>query len=45
MTIDNVKNMPNLSHTDNVGIIMDNFVSYYGNCIVINQSTYPPLTG
>ena len=30
MTIDNVKNMPDLPRTDDVGIIMDNFVSYYG---------------
>ena len=29
MTIDNVKNMPNIPLTDNVGIIMDNFVTYY----------------
>ena len=29
MTIDNVKNMPDLPRTDNVGIIMDNFVTYY----------------
>ena len=30
MTIDNVKNMPDLPRTDDVGIIMDNFVTYYG---------------
>ena len=30
MTIDNVKNMPDLPRTDDVGIIMDNFVNYYG---------------
>ena len=29
MTIDSVKNMPNLPRTHNVGIIMDNFVTYY----------------
>ena len=29
MTIDNVKNMPNTPRTDDVGIIMDNFVTYY----------------
>ena len=28
MTIDNVKHMPNTPRTDNVGIIMDNFVTY-----------------
>ena len=30
MTVDNVKNMPDLPRTDDVGIIMDNFVTYYG---------------
>ena len=30
MTIGNVKNMPDLPHIDDVGIIMDNFVKYYG---------------
>ena len=30
MTITNVKNMPDLPRTDNVGTIMGNFVSYYG---------------
>ena len=30
MTITNVKNMPDLPRTDDVGTIMGNFVSYYG---------------
>ena len=30
MTVDNVKNMPDIPQTDDVGIIMDNFVTYYG---------------
>ena len=29
MTIDNVKNVPDHPHTDDMGIIMDNFVKYY----------------
>ena len=29
MTIDIVKNMPNIPRTDDVGIIMDNFATYY----------------
>ena len=29
MTIGNVKNMPDLPRTDDMGIIMDNFVKYY----------------
>ena len=29
MTIDNVKYMPNIPRTDDVEIIMDNFVTYY----------------
>ena len=30
MTVDNVKNMPDIPRTEDVGIIMDNFVTYYG---------------
>ena len=42
MTIDNVKNMPDISCMDDVGIITDNFVTYYGQLYrnkPVNMST------
>ena len=43
MTIDNVKNIPNLSPTDDVGIIMDNFVTYYGELYCDKPVNIPTL--
>ena len=43
MTIDNVKNMPDLPRTDNAGIIMDNFVSYYGELYCDKPVNIPTL--
>ena len=43
MTIDNVKNMPNISRTDDVGIIMDNFATYYGELFCDNPVHIPTL--
>ena len=41
MTIDNVKNMPNIPRTDDIGIIMDNFVTYYGE-LYCNKPVHIP---
>ena len=43
MTIDNVKNMPDLPHTDDVGIITDNFVTYYGQLYCDKPVNMPNL--
>ena len=41
MTIDNVKNLPNIPQTDDIGIIMDNFVTYYGE-LYCNKPVHIP---
>ena len=43
MTIDNVKNMPDLPRTDEVGTIMDNFVTYYGELYCDKPVNTPTL--
>ena len=43
MTITNVKNMPDLPCTDNVGTIMGNFVSYYGELYCDKPVDMPTL--
>ena len=43
MTVTNVKNMPDLPHTDNVGTIMGNFVSYYGELYCDKPVDIPTL--
>ena len=43
MTIDNVKNMPDIPRTDDVGIITDNFVTYYGQLYCDKPVNMPTL--
>ena len=43
MTVDNVKNMPDIPRTEDVGIIMDNFVTYYGKLYCDKPVHIPPL--
>ena len=43
MTVDNVKNMPDIPRTDNVGIIMDNFVTNYGELYCDKHVHIPTL--
>ena len=32
MTIDNIKDCPELERTDDINIILKHFVTYYGSC-------------
>ena len=43
MTVKNVKNMPDLPRTDDVGTIMGNFVSYYGELYCDKPIDMPTL--
>ena len=43
MTITNVKNMPDLPRTDDLGTIMGNFVSYYGELYCDKPVDMPTL--
>ena len=45
MTIDNVKDKPDLPRTDDVGTIMENFVSYYGELYRDKPVNIPTLDG